>query len=61
MTAEMKPAYEDETIYAVKLVRPVVYNRSKFLPLPVHEMSGRVLKAIIEQEGADVIDSAVAL
>lgn len=58
MTAEMTPAYDDTTTYAVKFAWPVVFRRSKFLPLPEHEMSGAVLKSIIEQEGADVVDSA---
>jgi hypothetical protein len=56
--AEVAPAYADDTTYAVKLMWPVMFRRSKYLPLPVHEMSGAFLKQIIEQEGADVVDSA---
>ena len=58
MPASKTPDYADDETYAVKFVRPLEFRRSRFLPLPVHEMSGRTLKAIIEQEGADVVDSA---
>ena len=58
MPAEMTPAYTDEATYAVKFMRPVLFRQSKYLPLPVHQMSGAFLKQIIEQEGPDVIDSA---
>jgi len=56
--AEDKPTYDDEVTYEVKLTRAVSYRGAQLQPLPVHEMSGRVLKAIILDEGDDVIDHA---
>lgn len=50
--------YEDDVIYHVKLTRVVTYRGAQLHPLPVHEMNGRVLKAIILNEGDDVIDRA---
>jgi hypothetical protein len=57
MPAESQP-FADDTMYDVKLAWVVVYDRSKYLPLPVHVMSGKILKAIIDQEGDNVLDSA---
>jgi hypothetical protein len=58
-TATPKP-FEDEQSYSVKFKEPVFYGRAKFLPLPVHEMTGAVLNAIVAEHGADVVDFAEA-
>jgi hypothetical protein len=58
MPAKKTPAYDDETQYDVKLTRMVWYRGATLTPLPVHEMSGKALNAIVDQEGADVIDRA---
>jgi hypothetical protein len=50
--------YDDAVTYNVKLTRIVTYRGAQLQPLPVHEMTGRVLKAIILDEGDDVIDRA---
>ncbi|MDX6806309.1 hypothetical protein [Terrihabitans rhizophilus] len=50
--------YDSDGTYEVKLTRAVNYRGAMLLPLPRHEMSGRALKAIVEQEGPDVVDSA---
>lgn len=44
--------------YAVKLMRPVKRGPHTLRPLNEIEMPGRVLKAIIDQEGEEVIDHA---
>ena len=58
-TETPKP-YDDERAYSVKFKEPVFYGRAKFLPLPVHEMTGAVLNAIVAEYGAGVVDSAEA-
>lgn len=58
--SDAAPAYEDGQTYHVKLTRPVEIRRSKLLPREVHEMTGAFLKSVIEKEGADAIDYALA-
>ncbi len=59
--AQAKPEYADGTEYRVKFMRRVDWRGAGLLPLHHHEMPGRVLNAIVEAEGADVVDSADAL
>lgn len=58
--AEKKSPYEDKAEYEVKLMRTVMFRGAKLLPLPTHDMSGKMLNALIEQEGGDVVDTAHA-
>ncbi|MBB3996876.1 hypothetical protein [Aureimonas pseudogalii] len=56
--AKTANAYDEETIFRVKLMRPVTYRGAPLTALPVHQMTGRALNAIVAQEGADVVDTA---
>lgn len=59
MSQKNPTAFAEDGVYTVKLTRPVMLaGRGKFLPLPEHEMSGRVLNEIVAQEGGDVVDRA---
>lgn len=49
---------EQEKTYQVKLARPVKQGAFTYKPLNEIEMSGKVLAAIIEQDGEDAIDYA---
>lgn len=54
----MAGTYQDDATYRVKLMRPVTYRGAPLAALPVHTMTGRALKAIIAEHGADAIDTA---
>ncbi|MFJ1307881.1 hypothetical protein [Agrobacterium sp. P15N1-A] len=47
-----------EKSYQVKLARPVKLGAFTFKPLNEIEMLGKIVAAIIEQEGDEVIDYA---
>ncbi|WP_193559499.1 MULTISPECIES: hypothetical protein [Rhizobium/Agrobacterium group] len=51
---------DEKKTYDVKLKRPVTLGPFRYRPLNKIEMSGSVLKTVIEQEGEDVIDYANA-
>jgi len=51
---------DEKKTYDVKLKRLVTLEPFRYRPLNEIEMSGSVLKAVIEQEGEDVIDYANA-
>ncbi|MDH7802233.1 MULTISPECIES: hypothetical protein [unclassified Rhizobium] len=51
---------DEKKTYDVKLARPVNMGPFRYRPLNEIEMSGAILKAIIEQEGEDVCDYANA-
>jgi hypothetical protein len=51
---------DEKKTYDVKLTRPVTLGPFRYRPLNKIEMSGSVLKSVIEQEGEDVIDYANA-
>lgn len=49
---------DEKKTYDVKLTRAVSLGPFRFRPLNEIEMSGPVLKSVIELEGEDVIDYA---
>lgn len=51
-----RKSYDDAATYDVKLTREVSFRGARLLPLPLHEMTGRALNAIIETEGVDAVD-----
>lgn len=55
------PAYEPGIIYQVAITRPFTFNGHKHLPRHDHQIKGKALTAIIEQEGSDVVRSAQPL
>lgn len=51
---------DEKKTYDVKLARPVTMGPFRYRPLNEIEMSGAILKLIVEQEGEDVLDYANA-
>ena len=49
---------DQEKTYLVKLARPVKRGAFTYKPLNEIEMTGKVLAAIVEQDGEDAIDHA---
>lgn len=60
-TAPPAPQHEAETKYEVTLAKPVMLFGQQLLPLHQHEMAGRFLTKIVEENSADAIASATAL
>lgn len=50
--------YQEDVTYKVRLTRVVPYRGTTLLPRDDHEISGAALNAIVETEGADVLDAA---
>jgi hypothetical protein len=51
---------DEKKTYDVKLARPVTMGPFRYRPLNEIEMSGSILKSIVEKEGEDVLDYANA-
>lgn len=45
-------------IYRVKFTRTVTYGKFSFRPLNEQQMKGRVLAAIVDENGEDCVDFA---
>ncbi|MCF1502904.1 hypothetical protein L0F51_03875 [Afifella sp. H1R] len=50
--------YKPTKTYDVKFTRPVTWRGVKLTALPVHQMTGKVLTAIVAEHGEDVVDRA---
>lgn len=55
---EAAPAYEAGAEYTVALTRPAKVAGVDFLPRHQHTMTGAFLTRLIEENGADAVDSA---
>ena len=51
-------AIDEAATYAVKLTRVVAVGAFKYKPLNEMEMSGAMLKRIVEENGEEVVDYA---
>ena len=54
-------AYEPGAVYRVALTRPITVARVALLPISTHDMSGEFLNRVIEEAGADAVDTAERL
>lgn len=58
MTAQK---FKNKSLYDVRLTRSVELASMKFKPANSFSMTGSFLKKLIEQEGQDVIDTAIEI
>jgi hypothetical protein len=56
--AKKSQTYEPEAEYEVTLAKPVTIFGQQLLPLHQHEMLGKVIAQIVEENGADVVAHA---
>jgi len=56
--AETAPPIDPDRDYDVRLSRPVTFLSARLKPIDTHTMSGGILLALIDAEGADCVDSA---
>lgn len=54
----MTTTYEPMRLYAVRLTRPVKLGAVPIRPIATVEMTGTILNNLIEEHGADVVDTA---